>query len=170
MNSINSSRRLGTLLLCLLYLTAGLEAATREMKLKWSELGAHIAGHKVSLTSPDGHYLEGEVISVQSEALEMNVNKTSDRQAIAKGKHSFVRSSVSQIGLKTKRMRGRVIGVSTGLGVGVGSIAVGYSMQSWGGLGVALIGAIVGVGVMVAGYFIGNEHDRQLTMITVLPD
>jgi len=35
---------------------------------------------------------------------------------------------------------------------------------------VAIIGGIVGVGVMVAGYFIGNEHDRQLTMITVLPD
>ncbi len=140
------------------------------MKLKWSELSGHITGHKVSLTSPDGHYLEGEVISVQSDTLEMNVSKTSDRKAVAKGKHSFPRSSIPQIGLKTKRARGRIIGVSAGLGVGLGSIGAGLSMQSWSGLGVAFIGAIVGVGVMVAGYFIGNEHDRQLTMITVLPD
>jgi hypothetical protein len=88
------------------------------MKLKWSELAGHISGHKISLSLPEGQYLEGNVISVRSDALDMNVSKTSDRS----------------------------------------------------GLGFAFIGTIVGVGVMIAGFFIGNEHDRQLTMITVLPD
>ena len=45
------------------------------MKLKWSELAGHISGHKISLSLPEGHYLEGYVISVQSDALEMNVSK-----------------------------------------------------------------------------------------------
>ncbi len=140
------------------------------MKLRWSELENVISGHTISLSLPDGHYLEGKVISVRPDTLEVNVGKTSDRIALPKGKHSFPRASISQIGLKTKRVRGRVIGVSSGLAVAGGSIGAGMAMQSWDGLGVAFIGVIVGVGVMVAGYFIGNERDRQLTMITVLQD
>ena len=38
------------------------------------------------------------------------------------------------------------------------------------GLGVAFFGMIAGLVVMVVGYFIGNDHDRQLTMITVLQE
>ena len=158
------------MLLPLLCLTAGLEATPGELKLRWSELPGHISGHKISLSLPDGHYVEGKVISVQSDTLEMNISKSSDRKAIPKGKHSFPRLSISQVGLKTKRIRGRIIGVSSGLAVSAGSIAAGLAMQSWSGFGVAVIGAGAGFAVMVVGFLIGNEHDRQLTLITVLPD
>jgi hypothetical protein len=106
LNIVKPSRRLGALLLCLLYLAGALQAAPREMKLRWSQLAGHISGHRISLTPPDGHYLEGIVTSVQSDTLEMDISRTSDRKAVPKGKHSVSRSSLSRIGLKTKRVRG----------------------------------------------------------------
>jgi len=36
--------------------------------------------------------------------------------------------------------------------------------------GVAFFGAIAGLCVMIAGYFVANEHDRRLTRITLLTD
>ena len=145
-------------------------AAPSEMKLRWSELEKAIFGHTISLSLPDGHCLEGKVVSIGPDTLEVNVGKTSDSNALPKGKHSFPRASISQIGLRTKRVKGRIIGVSSGLAVAGGSIGAGLAMQSWGGLGVAFFGAMVGVGVMGAGYLIANDRDRQLTMITVLKD
>jgi len=160
----------GTLLLCLLYLSASLQAAPREMKLRWSELSGQITGHTVTLTLPDGHYVEGHVTAVQPDALQLNVNKTSDRQAIPKGKLSAPRSSISRIGLKTKTVKGRTTGVGVGLAVAGGLIGAGAIKQGYEGLGLAIIGGIVGVAVMIAGFFIGNDLDRQITMITVTPD
>ena len=45
LNIVKPSRRLGALLLCLLYLAGALQAAPGEMKLRWSQLAGHISGH-----------------------------------------------------------------------------------------------------------------------------
>ncbi len=160
-------------LLSLLCFDESIQAAPghyEELKLQWSELSGHIAGHRINLGLLTGSHLEGDVISVSSDSIEIKVRKSSDRQTIAKGIHVFPRSSIALIELHSKTVKARVVGVSIGAAVLTGSLAVVYIEQSWGGLFVALMGGVVGVCVMAAGYFIGNEHDRKLTRMILLPD
>lgn len=141
-----------------------------ELKLQWSELSGHIAGHRINLGLLTGSHLEGDVISVAADSIEIKVRKSSDRQTIAKGLHVFPRSSIALIELHSKTVKARVVGASIGAAVLTTSMAVGYKIQGYGGVFLFLIGGAVGVCVMVAGYFIGNEHDRKLTRMILLPD
>ena len=64
------TQKSGALLLSLLFLNTSMLAAPGEMKLRWSELEKVISGHTISLSLPDGHYLEGKVVSIGPDTLE----------------------------------------------------------------------------------------------------
>ena len=98
-----------------------LVAAPNEVQLPWSELAPLIVGEEVSLILPGAVHVQGEVIAVRPDALEMEIKKTTDRRTYAKGQVVIPRSSVSVI--ERRRMRrkaGRIIGtVAVGLRYGL---------------------------------------------------
>lgn len=152
-----SFRNVAAALLSLLCFDQSIQAAPGhydELKLKWSELGGHIAGHRISLGLLTGTRLEGDVISVAADRIEMKVRKTSDHQAIPKGLQTLPRSSIALIELHSKTVKARVVAAGIGTTVLTGSMAVGYKIQGYGGVFLFLIGGTVGLCLMVGGYLL----------------
>ena len=159
-----------------LFATHGTASAAREerIELKWSELGQAVAGRTVQMVLPDGTSLKGPVLNVTSEALEIQIKKTSNRKAYPKGQFSVPRSSVSVLQMREVKGSWRAIG--TALGAGAGSTLAWFVAQGvfhFTGEGSATPGrtgivAGLGAGVTAAGYFLGREADKRATIITIV--
>jgi hypothetical protein len=124
---------------------------------------------------PGGAVITGKATSVESDALVVDVRKTSDRTAYPKGVVRVPRATLHRFEMQTKGKVGRAVGTPVGFLVG-GAGGVGAWMGIQGGLwgnknqgaaATALIG-ITAAGT-VAGYFLGNSIDKQWTVIEVLP-
>ncbi len=105
-----------------IFATHGTASAAREerIELKWSELGQAVAGRTVQMVLPDGTSLKGPVLNVTSEALEIQIKKTSNRQTYPKGQISIPRSSVSV--LRYTQVRGRWRAIGTAIGAGASAV------------------------------------------------
>ena len=149
------------------------DAATL-MHVKWDGLTV-VTGHTVSIAMPGGAVITGKAASVESDALVVDVKKTSDRTAYPKGVVRVPRATLHRLEMQTKGKVGRAVGTPVGFLVG-GAGGVGAWMGIQGGLwgnenqgaaAAALIG-ITAAGT-VGGYFLGNSIDKQWTVIEVLP-
>ena len=83
-----------------LFAIHGTGRAAQEIELKWNEVARGVAGRTVQMVLPDGTSLKGPVLNVTSEALEIEIKKTSNRKAYPKGRFSVPRSSVSVLRIK----------------------------------------------------------------------
>ena len=132
--------------------------------LQWSDLGPMITGHQVRLTLPDGTRVRGEALSVEPQALVLDIRKTSNRRIWPKGETAIPRASVSEFRLiKTEGNSWRVIGTVL---AGVGGAALG--------IGIAIFsppaGAAVAAGITGLGFWGGWESDHNTRLVTVAPD
>ena len=115
---------LATLLLC-----AVVAKAAEDLQVRWSELGPLITGEEISLVLPAGVRVQGMVVAVTPEALDLLIKKTSDRRAYPKMQTAIPRSSISAIELrKMRRQMGRVIGTIGGFWWGY---LLGSELASW---------------------------------------
>jgi hypothetical protein len=144
-------------------------AASNPLEVKWNELAALIAGHRVELVLLEGRQVRGEAIAVRESALLMDV-KDSDANGYPKGNAAVPRASINVIKLERSRgtwgrSMGTVLGVLTGASVG-GYVAA-TTAQSAG----AAIPIFVGIAsaTSLAGYYTGRQLDRRFTMIKVVP-
>jgi len=79
--------RLPSIPICLLLLqNLSLAARKVELTLPWSELESHIGQRKIALVLPDGVHLMRKVMDITSDALVLNVMKSSDPKGHPKGK------------------------------------------------------------------------------------
>ena len=156
------------ILMCLLCSTPAAQASSGELELPWSDLGAMVAGHRVNLVLPDGAALQGQVLAVREDALVLNINKTSNRQAYPKGQNVIRRPLVSTLQLETSRSSGKTVGVIVGAlgGLILGGDLVAHLAQSE-AAGVSSFFAI-STASSLAGYYIGKHHDRQATVIRIV--
>jgi hypothetical protein len=140
-----------------------LRAAPAPMNLKWNELAGAILNRNVIMDLKDGSSVKAVVSSVQPSGLAVQVSSNSHR-VYKKGEAMIPREQIASLRLLTMRKRGRIIGTSLGIGVGlVAGSMVGIAGSNYGAVGVM-------VGTPVAGYFIGRKKDRQETLIRILPD
>jgi hypothetical protein len=149
------------------------DAATL-MHVKWESL-AVVTSNTVSIAMPGGAVITGKATSVESDALVVDVKKTSDRTAYPKGVVRVPRATLHRFEMQTKGKVGRIVG--TPLGFVVGAVAGGFAAvviggglfsndhPDWAVTGFAGIAAAGTVG----GYFIGNSVDRHWTAIEILP-
>src|ERR1017187_4757918 len=97
------------------------------MHLKWEGLTV-VVGKTVSIAMPGGAVITGKATGVESDALVVEVKKSSDHSAYPKGVVRVPRATLHRLEMQTKGKVGRVVGTTVG---GV----VGFA----GGLGAAFV-------------------------------
>jgi hypothetical protein len=145
------------------FLAGMLHAAPAPMSLKWNELSGEILNKNVVVDLKDGSSVKAVVASVQPTGLAVNVSSNS-HSTYKKGEGAIPREQISRLRLTKQRKRGRIIGTTTGVVLG---LLVG-SMVGIAGSGAGAVGVMASA--PVAGYFIGLSTDRQERVITILPD
>ena len=172
--------RLPSILICLLLLqNLSLAGRKVELTLPWSELESHIGQRKIALVLPDGVHLMGKVMDITSDALVLNVMKSSDPKGHPKGETSIVRSAVSVIQLNETKGSKRALWSSVGAGAGlVGGWLLAEGVYHVSGEGQGLWAEPAGAGLILGlagaggavGYFGGRSSDRVETYITIIPE
>jgi uncharacterized protein YcfJ len=148
--------------------------AAAPMHVKWEGLSV-VTGHTVSIAMPGGAVIIGKATSVESNALVVDVRKTSDRAAYPKGVVRVPRATLHRFEIETKGKVGRsvatpmgfVVGAGAGMGAWIGVQGGILNNDNPTGAAVALIG-LTAVGT-VGGYFIGNSVDKHWTPVEILP-
>jgi hypothetical protein len=144
--------------------------------VRWSGLDALITGKRVWIPLKSGVRLSGTVQSVSSDAMQMDVRKTSNRKLYPKGLVSIPRAEVASLRLnKPPGHKGLIIGSSIGLGIGtttgltLGAIARNEGATGpWGLYAVSIAAPVaLGVGLGVLADWLGSRGSRR---IVVLPD
>jgi len=160
--------------LALLLAVPLLADAATPMHVKWEGLTV-VVGKTVSIAMPGGAVIIGKATSVESNALVVDVRKTSDRAAYPKGVVRVPRATLHRFEMLTKGKVGRIVG--TPLGFVVGAVAGGFSAVVIGGgllsnnnpdWAATAFAGITAAGT-VGGYFIGNSVDKHWTAIEILP-
>jgi hypothetical protein len=144
------------------------------MHVKWEGLTV-VTGNTVSIAMPGGAVITGKATSVESDALVVDVKKTSDRTAYPKGVVRVPRATLHRFEMQTKGKVGRIVGTPVGFVVGfAGGIGAVLGIQgglfgdkNQGAAAAALIG-LAAAGT-VGGYFLGNSVDKHWTAIEILP-
>jgi hypothetical protein len=154
--------------------------AAELLHVKWDNLSM-VTGRTVRVALPGG-VVTGKAASVESDALVVDVKKTSDRTAYPTGTLRVPREKLHRLEMQTKGKAGRIVLTSVGslLGVGGGAAAYvriaggngmcwfGCSTNSHHGAGGAAFAGIAAAGV-AGGYFAGNALDKHWTPVEIVP-
>jgi hypothetical protein len=153
--------------LCLVH--TSVQAETRPLELKWSELGSTVQGHAMELTLSGGARVTGDVAAIREDAMVLDVKKTSDSRTYPKGNASIPRASIQLVKVKRSGGWGKTLG--TTLGVLSGVVVGGYvaaKTQNDAGPAIAVFLVIAGA-MSVGGYLLGRRADQTATTIRVVP-
>lgn len=179
-DSIRGTRRLAigaAILAALPLLATGAEIE----HVAWQSLSM-VTGKTVRIALPGGAVVTGKAAGVESDALVVEVRKTSDEKAYPKGTLRVPRENLHRLEMQTKGTVGRAVLTSLGALLGVGGGAAAY-VRIAGGNGMCWFGcaadshhgsgafAFAGLAVagVAGGYFAGNALDKHWAVIEVLP-
>jgi hypothetical protein len=165
---------IGVAILSILPLLAeGAEA----MHVKWENLSM-VQGKTVRVFLPGG-FVTGKASAVESDALAVDVKKTSDVKTYPKGMLRVPREKLHRLEMQTKGKTGRIVLTSLGtvLGISGGLATAAFGVEGCDiftcrndrpiAAGAAWIG-IAAAGV-AGGYFAGNALDKRWAAIEILP-
>jgi hypothetical protein len=144
------------------------------MHVKWEGLTV-VTGKTVSIAMPGGAVIIGKATSVESDALVVDVRKTSDRTAYPKGVVRVPRATLHRFEMQTKGKVGRSVATPMGFLVGFGA-GLGAAVAIQGGIlnnnnptGAAAAWIGLAAAGTVGGYLLGNSVDKHWTAIEILP-
>lgn len=130
-----------------------------ERQIGWNDLQL-IVGRNVRIVMPDGTRIEGKAIAVEPDALTLDVNKTTNTTAFAKGKRLVPRAALQTFDISHPTHRWRIGGAA--LGGLLGMIGAGpLESKSSGGYWAAASA------VSIAGYFLGRQGDQRVTTYVI---
>jgi hypothetical protein len=153
--------------------------AAEQLALRWSELQPMRAGRQISVQLTDGATVEGRYSSLQTDALSIQVSKTSAPAKHPKGATRLARPELTQITVKRHRgWEGRTIGLIAGGAVGAIAVGmlhaeskneVGGGSSSSAGIAASGGGAAIGIGYLIGWLFdfIGSRPEQ---VVRILPD
>lgn len=141
------------------------DAQPPPVRAEWNRIPEVLAGKEAVVHLHDGTKIQGTWISVTSDAFTFLIERTSAKDKHPKGQETIPRSAVRIIEYRSKRIRGRVIGILAGFYsiAGIGAAATGSGEALQGGWGIAAIAGAAG------GYFIGKSVDKQTRVLEVDP-
>jgi len=143
-------------------------AASTPVELKWDELYNAIYSQRVELKLPNAT-IRGDVAAVRSDALVLDVKKTSDSKVFPKGNAVIPRISVTLLKVESQgshwRTLGTVLGVLGGVVLG-GYIAAKTASDAGPGIAIFLSSASA---ITVAGSLAGHNLDKHMRIIRVVP-
>ncbi len=141
------------------------------VNVEWEGLSM-VVGKTVMVSMPDGGIITGKAVGVESDALLVNVAKTTDPKAWPKGALRVPRETLRVLEMRTKGKAFRVLGTLLGAGAGfvVGGLAAWnisplFDTKNQGKAEAAFFGILTGASLL--GYFAGNAADARWTIITV---
>ncbi len=144
-------------------------AAVDQRQTDWAGLSA-VVGKRVRVLMPDGARIEGKATGLEVDALAIEVSKSSNRKAYPQGRFLVPRATLRAVDVvQPSTIHWRII--CTALGGGIGYVAMRGAIneaKSSSTGGATLLGAL-GVGLPVAGYFIGNAADRRIVTYVIVP-
>jgi hypothetical protein len=165
-STIAAMNRLLSLVVVLCLAVSPLHAA-KETRVSWQELASRIQGKTVALVLPDGVHVQGQVADVRSDALKLNVSKTSDKHLHPKGEVTLPRASVRNLTYWKRGYVWTVVGTAIGLGAGLaGGSAVNTYAHNEGDGAPGIVAAII-ILPAVLGFFLGRSGDRKSVNIVV---
>ena len=137
-------------------------AENREQRqITWAGLGV-VIGHKVRIAMPDGARIEGRATAVESDALAVEIARTSNPAAYPKGRFLVPRASLKTLDMERPTGHWRVVGLAVGGGVGVLMVVLAVALSGFRSQHAAEGALIAGaVGVPVGGYLLGRAADRR---------
>lgn len=150
----------------LLAATVWAQAQPPPQSVEWSRTPVALAGKFALVKLTGGIRLGGTWVSVTPDSFAMNVESTSKSQEIPKGLRSIPRSSFTELKVRKRRARGRVIGTLAGLTAGsaLAGLVSGSREGAQGPAGFAVLG------LATAGYYVGREMDYATQVILLVPD
>jgi hypothetical protein len=150
-------------------------AGQKEAKLYWDELLNAILHERIAVNLPDMTRVEGKVLAVHQDSLDIAVQKTSDARLHPKGVMTIPRSSLSSFELHAKRHYDSNSDIRSGeeAGATMGALA-----------GIPLAAAVAGhdegrgylafVGSMITGMALGGlvatRTDTETILIQIIPE
>src|SRR5512138_3042574 len=93
-------------------------------RVTWSEFAARVKpGCAIRMALPDGTQIEGRLLAVRADSMDLDVKKTSNKQAHPKGAATLERRSVRVVEVRPGRWKGRLIGTVAPLAAGGAMLA-----------------------------------------------
>jgi hypothetical protein len=142
-------------------------AQTVELR-PWSEI-LIVVGHDVALSLPDG-YVRGKAMAVTSDALELDIEESSNTAAFPKGPFTVSRSLITVVRLRKGDGRApRVAGATIGQAAVFGGLA---GLGARNGTRGMLRNAGIQIGAAALGSAIGRRLDdrQEETLIRIAPE
>jgi hypothetical protein len=138
--------------------------AAEPLRVGWQQVPSVCADRKALIRLASGTRIEGRLMSVSPASFEMEVQRSSNKSEVPKGIRTLDRASLSELRVRDKRIKGRVIGTIAGF-MFAGPVI--YSMSA----GVVMaIGLPVYVGVIAVGHLTGQSFDNQSKLVVLDPD
>jgi hypothetical protein len=142
--------------------------------VQWEGLPTKVVGKTVSIAMPGGPVIKGKATGVESDALLVDVQSTTDAKAYPKGLARVPRATLRRFEMRTKGKAFRVLGTVLGSAAGlVAGVAAAWGIQ--GGVlgnkhGGPAAAAFCGIwaGGTIAGYFGGNAADKRWTPVEIV--
>ncbi len=133
--------------------------------LKWESLPS-VVGKTVRIAMPGGAFVSGKAVSVEPDALLVDVKSTPDVKAYPKGVTRVPRTTLHFFEMRAKGKAFRIVGTTLGSFVGL----VAGAMAAWGIRGGRANAAVVGIwsGGTVGGYFLGNALDKNWRPVEIV--
>lgn len=165
------NKAVATVLVVLLLSPSAMQARDGKKQLyRWADLEGRIRGRKIAFVLPDGTYVKGKVLGIETDSLRLDVSESSNSSVQPKGKQLISAQSVSVLQVMETGKKWRIICTLVLPFIVVGAIAgVAGDLPESGASGE---GAVAG-GVLASfagGYFLGWALDRKTTEIEIIRD
>jgi hypothetical protein len=162
-----SKRSLAVLSVLLVSGASVFAGSTDQRQITWNDLSM-ILQKKLQIVMPDGTRIEGKALAVETDALALQVTKTTNANAYPSGTLLVPRATLKAFDIQRPSYYWRVIGVFVGsvggavAGVGIGATHFGRTTSG----GPWAAGAAAAV-VPVAGYYLGKRADQRVTTYVI---
>jgi len=136
--------------------------------LSWNEAGTLIQGHRIALALSNGAVVEGKVLSLNSDTLDLQLSKTSDSKIQPKGRIIVPKNSLHTLKLIKPQKKWRIILTSVGAGAMIPLWIVSTaSYNEIGGAQPPPLPASIAIGGSMgylAGWWLDSHHDFTITI------
>jgi len=145
----------------LLFFNALLFAGSADTRqIAWSDLPT-VFHKNIRIVMPDGTRIEGKAVALETDALAVQVTKTTNGNDYPKGRLLVPRATLRAFDIPNPTYHWRVLGTVLGTLAGVVAV-VGISIVK-GGNDIPVGAWVVGGAVPVGGYFLGQRADQRVT-------
>jgi hypothetical protein len=145
---------------------------TRKTEVAWQDLAGLVEGRVIEAVLRSGVHVKGKAKKVLPEAMEIQIERTTDAGVVPLGLARIPRESVP--GLSVKKDEGPM-----GALLGMAGVVAGFFLavatfvaheDGWGSGKLLIVTATQITGPAVAGYILGSRLDQKWTYVAIVPD